>query len=71
MDIIDIIIKLCVAILLLVFVICLVLTIAMVIGAAIKAAREERERRARWEEQRLRGLEREARRKEGDDLDSD
>jgi len=71
MDIIDIIIKGCVAFLLLVFVICLVLTIAMVIGAAIKAAREEREQKARWEEQRLRGLEREARRKEGDDLDCD
>ena len=49
MDIIDIIIKACVAFLLLVFVICLVLTIAMVIGAAIKAAREERERRAQDE----------------------
>lgn len=71
MDIIDIIIKACVAFLLLVFVICLVLTIAMVIGGAIKAVREERGRKARWEEQRLRGLEREARRKEGDDLDSD
>lgn len=46
MNIIDIIIKACVAFLLLVFVICLVLTIAMVIGAAIKAVREERERRA-------------------------
>ena len=46
MDVIDIIIKACVAILLLVFVICLVLTIAMVIGAAIKAERETRERRA-------------------------
>lgn len=46
MNIIDIIIKACVAFLLLVFVVCLVLTIAMVIGAAIKAEREERKRRA-------------------------
>ena len=71
MNIIDIIIKACVASLLLVFVVCLVLSIALVIGGAIKAVREERERKARLEEQRLRGLEREARRKEGDDLDCD
>lgn len=49
MDVIDIIIKACVAFLLLVFVVCLVLSIALVVSGAIKAAREEREQKARWE----------------------
>jgi len=49
MNIIDIIIKACVAFLLLVFVICLVLTIALVVSGIIRAAREKRRRRAQDE----------------------
>ena len=45
MDIIDIIIKACVAFLLLVFVVCLVLSIALVVSGIIKAAREKRKRK--------------------------
>ena len=50
MDIIDIIIKACVAFLLLVFVICLVLTIALVVCGIVKAAREKRKRKEAQDE---------------------
>lgn len=53
MDIIDIIIKACVAFLLLVFVVCLVLTIALVIGGAIKAVREKRKRKEAQDEHKV------------------
>ena len=50
MDIIDIIIKACVAFLLLVFVVCLVLSIALVVSEIVKSVREERKRKAKEED---------------------